>query len=192
MKKIIWSLLILLGIAVAVSGCARWPDGPGPGPGEPEYQLEITLEVKGEINTDDGIYYIALDTDGKPATGPTEDISLWEGTFYYVKLNNMGCWLHPKEEGSEEIQLNNYSIFDNRSKLQVTIALSDLGNPESCIEINVVTTDSVGYTTYDYLDSYFSITTEFNQTGEGTSSKDLEDDKADFDIVKVTALITTQ
>jgi len=189
MRRIIWLLLIVLGLMIGVGGCARLPNGPEPPPGEPKYQLKITVEVKGEINTFKGIYYIALDTDGNPATGPGEDISWWEGNFYYVKLDNMGCYLYPKEEGSAIVLTS--SVFDNKKKLQVTIALSDLGNPESSIEINAVTTDSGGYTTYDYLENYFSIITQLYQTGEGTSSKDLEDDEEDFDIVKVTAQITT-
>jgi hypothetical protein len=57
--KAIFSWLIIFSIILLVSGCARWPDGPGPEPGETDYQLEITVEVKGEINTDEGIYYIA-------------------------------------------------------------------------------------------------------------------------------------
>ena len=47
-------LLLMIGIMVIISGCARWPDGPGPGPGEPEYQLKITVEVAGAMNPDEG------------------------------------------------------------------------------------------------------------------------------------------
>jgi hypothetical protein len=184
--KVIFSWLIIFNIILLVSGCARWPE-PGPEPGEPDYQLKITVEVKGGINTDDGIYYIGLDTDGQTGIGPGSDIGDWKGYYYYVKLDSMGCYLYPKEEGSK-ISLN-YSISDIESKLQVTIALSDLGDPKS-IDINVVTTDSDGYTTYDYLDNYFPINTVLYSTGEGISSNDLEDDEADFDLVKVTAQIT--
>jgi len=189
MKKIIWSLLILLGIvAVAVSGCARWPDGPNGNGGTENYQLEITVEVAGEINPSEGNYYIVLDTDGNPATGPTEDISLWEGNYYYIRLDNMGCYLYPKEEGLE-VAIPYYT-FDNEKKVQVTIALSDLDEDPNSIDINVITTDS-GNNTYDHLDSYFTIDTELYSIGEGISSTDLEEDKSDFDIVKVTAEITT-
>jgi len=181
-------LLLMIGALMVAAGCARWPYEPGPEP-ETDYRLEITVEVAGEINSYDGIYYIGLDTDGNSATGPREDISLWEGNFYYVKLDNMGCYLYPKEEGSAI--LLSYSTSDIGSKLQVTIALSDLGDPESSIDINAVTTKSDGYTIYDYLDNYFPINTVLYSTGEGISSNDLEDDEADFDIVSVKAKIKT-
>jgi len=180
-------IFLMIGIMVIISGCVRWPYEPGPEP-ETDYQLKITVEVAGEINTFDGIYYIGLDTDGQTGIGPGNDIGAWEG-YYYVKLDSMGCYLYPKEEGSAI--LLSYSTSDIGSKLQVTIALSYLGDPESSIDINVVTTDSDGYTTYDYLDDYFSISTDLYSVGEGNSSNDLEADKADFNIVEVTALITT-
>ena len=78
----------MIGIMVIISGCARWPDGPGPGPGETDYQLEITVEVSGLINSSEGIYYIVMDADGNSATGPGYDISFWEDRFYYIKLED--------------------------------------------------------------------------------------------------------
>jgi len=185
-------ILLAIGLMVVVTGCARWPDGPEPEPGETEYQLEITVEVTGEINSDDGIYYIVLDADGNPATGPEYDISLWEGNFYYVKFDYLGCYLYPKEEGS--VILLTSSIFDNGKKLRMTIALSDLGVPSDIdfsIDINVVTTDSEG-NNYDQLDSYFTIYNILGSTEEGIVSEGgSEEGGPDFDIVKVTAVITT-
>jgi len=87
-SKAIFSWLIIFSIILLVSGCARWPDGPGPEPGETDYQLKITVEVKGEINTNEGIYYIVLDTNENSADGPGDDISLWEDNYYYIKLKN--------------------------------------------------------------------------------------------------------
>ncbi|HBY56754.1 MAG TPA: hypothetical protein DEG96_02655 [Candidatus Atribacteria bacterium] len=189
MKKIIWSLLILLGIAVAVSGCARWPDGPGPGPGKPAYQLKITVEVKGEINTDDGIYYIALDTDENSADGPDYNVEDWENDFYYVKFDSTGVYFSRVEEGSASISLTDSS--SSEKTLQVTIAVSDLGSPSS-IDINVLTTDP-GNNTYDYLEPYFTIYTDLGSSmNKPDSRSDSGEGGADFDIVKVTALITTQ
>lgn len=184
--------LLMVGVIAVVAGCVRWPEGPEPEPGETEYQLEITVEVAGEINSDDGIYYIGLDADGNPATGPEYDISLWEGNFYYAKFDYFGCYLYPKE-GSSVISLTS-SIFDNGKKLRMTIALSDLGVPSDIdfsIDINVVTTDSEG-NNYDHLDSYFTIYTILGSTEEGIVSEGgSEEGGADFDIVKVTAKITT-
>jgi len=177
----------MIGIIAGVSGCARWPNGPGPGPGETEYQLEITVEIAGIINSSDGMYYIVMDADGNPVDGPGDDISLWEDDFYYVKLDGMGFSFAQVKDDFE-------SIFDGGSfsgnKIQVTIALSDLEYPNS-IDINVITTDSDN-NTYDYLDPYFTIYTDL---GSSRNIIDTEGDSGegelDFDIVKVTAVITT-
>ncbi|MBA7552263.1 hypothetical protein ES705_44821 [subsurface metagenome] len=184
-KRTIFFLLVI-GIMAIVAGCARWPHGPEPGPGT-DYQLEITVEVKGEIDTDNGIYYIGLDTDGQTGFGPGDDINDWKGVFYYIKLDFGGCYLYSKDEESE-IELN--PSYYGSNKLKITVSLSDLGDPESSIDINAVTTDSDGYTTYDYLDDYFNIGTVLYSTGVGFSSNDLEDDEGDFDIIEVLAEIT--
>ena len=177
--------LLVIGIMAIVAGCARWPHGPEPGPGT-DYQLEITVEVAGEINTDDGIYYIVLDADEESIDGPGDDLFFWDDDFYYIKLED-GFFDFAQVKDDFE------SIFDGGSfsgnKIQATIALSDLEDPSS-IDINVITTDSDN-NTYDHLDSYFTIDTELYSIGEGISSTDLEEDKSDFDMVKVTAEITT-
>ena len=184
-------ILLIIGIVAIVSGCVRYPGEHEPEPGEPEYQLQITVEVAGEINTDDGIYYIGLDTDGQTGFGPGSDIDYWEDNYYYIKLDSAGCYLYPKEESSSSISLNSsYTIFDKEKKLQVIIALSDLGDPEGSIGINVVTTDSGGSTTYDYLDDNIYINTELYAEEEGISSTNLEDDEADFDIIGAKVEIT--
>jgi len=186
-KRTIFFLLVI-GIMVVVSGCARWPDGPGPGPGEPEYQLEITVEVAGVINSDDGIYYIVLDADEESIDGPGDDVEDWEDDFYYVKLDGMDFHFARVEEGSASMSLTDSSYSED--KLQVTIALSDLGSPSS-IDINVVTTD-LDNNTYDHLDSYFTISNVFGSTEtRSDSSGDSGEGGTDFDIVKVTAVITT-
>jgi len=177
-------LLLTIGIIV-VGGCVRYPDGHN-GNGEAIYQLEITVEVAGEINSDDGIYYIVLDADGNPADGPEDDILFWEDNYYYIKLEDGFFDFTQVEEGSPELDLTNYLYSEN--ELQVTIALSDLGSPSS-IDINVTTTDSDN-NTYDHLDSYFTINTDLGSTGEGVVSEGgSEEGGPDFDIVKVTAEI---
>ncbi len=187
MKRIVWFLLIILGLTIVIGGCARWPDGPEPGPDEPEYQLKITVEVKGEINIDEGMYYIVFDTDENPANGPGENISFWDDRFYYIKLDNWGFHFAQVKDDFE-------SIFDGGSfsenKLQATIALSDLENPTS-IDINVLTTDS-NNNTYDSLNSYFTMSTGFGSTETRSDSQDDSGDGgADLDITNVTAEITT-
>lgn len=178
-------ILLIIGIMVVVSGCVRG----GIEPGETEYQLEITVEVAGEINSNDGIYYIVLDADEESIDGPGEDIEGWEEDFYYIKLDSMGFWFAQVKDDLESIFYGESNIEGNI--LQVTVDLSDLGDPESGININVVTTDLDGNTTYNYLDDYFNISTVLYSTEEGFSSNGLEEDEADFDIINVTAEITT-
>ena len=179
--------LLAIGLMVVVTGCARWPEGPEPEPGT-EYQLEITVEVAGEINSYSGIYYIVLDADEESIDGPGDDLFFWDDDFYYIKLENDFFYFAQVEEGSPELDLTDYSYSEN--ELQVTIALSDLGSPSS-IDINVITTDSEN-NTYDHLDSYFTIYTILGSTEEGIVSEGgSEEGGADFDIVKVTAVVTT-
>ena len=180
-------LLLMIGTMVIISGCARWPYEPGPEP-ETDYQLEITVEVAGTINSYDGIYYIVLDADGNSATGPGYDILSWDDRFYYIKLEDGFFNFTKVEEGSPVLQLTDSSYSGD--KLEVTIALSDLEDPSS-VDINVVTTDSEG-NNYDHLDSYFTIYTILGSTEEGIVPEGgSEEDGPDFDIVKVTAVITT-
>jgi hypothetical protein len=177
--------LIAIGVMAIVTGCARWPDGPGPGPGETDYQLEITVEVSGLINSSDGMYYIVMDADGNSSTGPGYDISFWEDRFYYIKLES-GFFDFAQVKDDFESTFDGGSFSGN--KIQATIALSDLEDPNS-IDINILTTDSDN-NTYDHLDSYFTISTMLGSTGEGVISGG-GSGGADFDITKATAVITT-
>ena len=178
-------IFLIIGALTVVAGCVRWPYEPGPEPGT-EYQLEITVEVAGIINSSDGMYYIVMDADGNSATGPGYDFLFWEDRFYYIKLEDGFFDFAQKEEGSPELYLAASLISGNM--IQVTIALSDLEDPNS-IDINIVTTDSDN-NPYDHLDSYFNISTVLNSTGEGVISGS-GSGGADFDITKVTAVITT-
>jgi hypothetical protein len=185
-SKAIFSWLIIFSIILLVSGCARWPNGPGPGPGETDYQLKITVEVKGEINTAEGIYYIVIDADSESIDGPVADINFWEDDYYYIKLEN-GSFSFAQVKDDIESTFYGGSISGN--KLQATIALIDLGNPSS-IDINVLTTDSEN-NTYDSLDSYFSISTDLGSSEDILDSEgDSGDGGVDFDLVRVTAQIT--
>jgi hypothetical protein len=180
-------LFLMIGALTVVAGCARWPE-PEPEPEEPEYQLEMIVEVAGEINSYSGIYYIVLDADEESIDGPGDELFFWDDDFYYIKLENDFFYFAQVEEGSPELQLTDNSYSGD--KLHVTIALSDLGDPNS-IDINVLTTDSDN-NTYDYLDPYFTISTDI---GSSKNITDIEGDSgdggADFDIVKVTAIVTT-
>jgi hypothetical protein len=181
-------ILLMIGIVVIISGCARWPGGPEPEPGT-EYQLEITVEVAGGINSYSGLYYIVLDADEESIDGPGDDLFFWNDDFYYIKLENGFFYFAQVEEGSPELDLADSLISGN--KIQTTIALSDLEDPNS-IDINVITTDSDN-NTYDHLDGYFTINTTVlgSMVTREDSAGDSGDGGADFDIVKVTAVVTT-
>jgi hypothetical protein len=157
-------ILLMIGVMTVVAGCARWPE-PEPVPPDPEYQLKIT----------------------KP--GPDSYLDSWQGEYYYIKLDDWGCNLYSKDESASPISLNNYSY--NGNELKIKFFLSDLGELETSIDVNVVTAyaysnDSV----YDYLDGCINISTTLYTMGEGISSNDLEDDEADFDIIEVFVEIT--
>lgn len=176
-------ILLIIGIMVVVAGCVRG----GIKPGETEYQLEITVEVAGEINSNDGIYYIVLDADEDSGTGPGDVISFWEYNYYYIKLENDFFYFAQVAEGSPELELTDYGY--EGEKLYATITLSDLGDPSS-IDINVLTADNLGDTIYDSLDEYFTIDI-YNPFEEVVDLSGDSEDGPDFDIVKVTAEITT-
>jgi len=177
-------MIILL--IVLCTGCARWPYDPSD-PGETDYKLKITVQVYGELNVDNGNYYIVLDTDGNPANGPGEEVDDWEDEYYYIQLDDFGFYFTTVEEGSSSIALTNSSISED--EFQVTISLNDLGNPENSIEFNVVTTDS-NNNTYDYLADFLTIGTSFGSIVEDYDSLgDAENEEDDFDIIGVTAEI---
>jgi len=150
-------VLLMIGVMAVVSGCARWPYEPGPEPGT-EYQLQITVQVLGELNVDDGIYYIVLDNNGNSADGPGEEVDGWNDDYYYVKLDYWGFDFAQVHEGSPPIELTDSLSGDG--ELQVTISLSDLREIKDSIDFNVITTDSDN-NTYDYLDNYLTIGTTF-------------------------------
>jgi len=180
-------LLLTIGIIV-VGGCVRYPDGHN-GNGEAIYQLEITVEVAGEINTDEGIYYIVFDADSDSTDGPGDDVDLWDDDYYYIKLDWMESFYFAQVNDSESY-FNGGNITGS-NKFQITIAISDLGDPTK-IDINVLTTDSDNHT-YDSLsDGFFFISTSW---GSSETISDFEDDSGDggedFDIVEVTAVVTT-
>jgi len=187
-KKRAIIILLMIGVISVVSGCARWPDGPGPGPGT-EYQLQITVQVLGEINVSDGIYYIVLDNNGNSADGPGEEVDGWNDDYYYVKLDDWGFDFARVDETSSSIPLTD-SLTDY-DELQVTINLSDLGEIEDSIDFNVVTTD-LDNNTNDYLDNYLTIGTTLGSMAEDYPLwSGTENYEEDFIIIGVIAEIIT-
>ena len=193
LKKRAIIILLIIGIIVVIPGCVRYPGEPEPEPGEKNYQLNITVEVKGNISSglnDDGKFYVGLNPKGDTEPGPDNYLDSWqEEGYYYIELNYSGCSLYSKDESALPISLNNYSY--NGNELKIKFFLSDLGERETSIDVNVVTAyaysnDSV----YDYLDDCINISTTLYTKEEGVSSNNLEEDEADFDITEVSVEIT--
>jgi hypothetical protein len=181
-------ILLMIGVLMVVAGCARWPE-PEPEPPESEYQLEITVELTGGINTDEGIYYIVFDVDSDSTDGPGDDLDSWDDNYYYIMLDGMGFSFAQVKDDFESTFYG--GSITGTNKFQITIAISDLGDPTK-IDINALTTDSDNYT-YDSLsDGYFFISTSYGSFKTISDSEgDSGDGGADFDIKKVTAVITT-
>ena len=182
-------ILLMIGILAVVSGCVRYPT-PEPEPPETDYQLEITVEVAGNINSgleDDGVYYIGINPEGNTKPGPDSDLDSWQGEYYFIRLDDLSCNLYSKDVSASPISLNNYSHDGN--ELKIKFFLSNLGVLETSIDVNVVTADS-NDSVYDYLDDCINISTTLYAEGEGISLNDLEGDEADFDIIKTYVEIT--
>lgn len=180
-------ILLIIGIMVVVAGCVRG----GIEPGEAVYQLKITVEVEGEINIDEGIYYIVFDYDesNMSVLGDTIEDWLLEG-HYYVRYDSWDFELNQKDEGPE-LDFIGGEIWENGKGFEVTIDISELSS-EEYIYINVLTTDDLlDYTIYDSLDDYFTIYVTSNSLEKEEDPQDDSEGGADFDIVKVTAEITT-
>ena len=176
-------IFLMIGIMAVVAGCARGPTGPG----ETNYQLKITVEVAGEINTDEGIYYVVLDADSESIDGPVADINFWYDEYYYIKLEND---FFSFAQVKDEVESTFYGGSFSGNKLQATIALSDLGNPNS-IDINVITTD-LDNNNYDYLDEgYFTISTEIgSEVTQSDSPDDSGEGEINFNLLEVYADIS--
>jgi len=184
-------IFLMIGILTVVAGCVRYP-GPKPEPPDPDYQLEITVEVEGNIDSglaDEGIYYVGINPLGDTEPGPDSDLDYWRNKFYYIKLDNSGCYLYSKDVSASPILLNNCS-YNNGNELKIIFFLSNLGVLETSIDVNVVTADSSNGV-YDYLDDCINISTSsLYTTEEGISSINLDEDEADYDIIKTSVEIT--
>jgi len=97
--------ILLLSAIVTLSGCAKFPDTP-PTVGR---QLVLTLKVRGVIEPVDPIdpgvrrhYFVAIDNDNDPDTGP------WAAIYYPYGGNG---WV-TSERASESVGLTSYIQYD--------------------------------------------------------------------------------
>ena len=180
-------ILLIIGIMVVVSGCVRGRIEPG----EPVYQLKITVEVEEQINTDDGIYYIVFDYDesNMSVLGDTIEDG-WLEEHYYVRYDSWDFELNQKGDGPE-VDFKDGDKSDNNKGFWVTVDIGELSS-EEYIYINVLTADDLDDTIYDSLDDYFiTIDITSDSSAEEEDLPGDSEDGPDFDIIKVTAEITT-
>lgn len=188
-KKLSITCLVIVITAFLINGCARWPEEPNGENGSGQKQLIVKVEIndEGTINTDEGNYYIVFDTDKDASFPPDDDIEDWQEGFYYVKLESDTFYFGEVLEVGTSEQYFTGTIADNN--FQVSIKLSDLGDPEG-IHMNVITTDPDNEA-YDALDSDFYIDTSLIFPKTETDAPQDSDGGPDFDITQVTTTILT-
>jgi len=187
-KSSLRSLLLVFSVIFVIffiNGCARWPDGPG-GVEQKLLIIRVDINENGEINTEDGNYYIVFNTkeDAESPPSKDKDIDDREEGYYYIKLDNYGfCFgqwgISPCQRTSVGVKGEKY--------FQINLNLDDLGNPEK-IFMNVITTDKEEET-YDYMEDASSLTINTSWTDYNKIVDDFPYDSTggpDFDIIKVT------
>ncbi len=180
----IWKLsflLIIVIIALILTGCARWPNGGG---GDKKKLLIIRVELgeSGKINADLGKYYLVFNTDSSATQPPSGYIDDWEKGYHYIKLDNMGfCF------GKWGSVCQYSSIGDKGEKyFSININLESLGNPEKIL-MNVLTTDNKDKT-YDSMANPLELTIDTSTINFNKIVQDFPGDSEggpDFDISKV-------
>lgn len=169
---------------VFVSGCARGSDVIS----TPKKYIEITLTVKGEINSSSGTYLIAFDVDDEyPAEGPyfDADDNLYNWTDRIVLKDNVFSLVHREEEGGETFSPFQRGAISDKEVI-VTIDLELLGNPTK-LDVNLFTTDSGGKPLDALGEGEHDPTGDISlepTTGYDQPISDFSDDcdKVDFDI----------
>jgi hypothetical protein len=193
-KKLLLYCTILCIITILLNGCARWSDDPNGGGGTGEKQLTVKVEINsnGQINTDDGIYYIVFNTNEDSSFPPDEDIDNWEDDYYFIKLDDFGFSFGVV--GGTDSSFSG-SAEEGDDFFQVSISLTSMDNPDK-ISMNVVTADTDNEV-YDYLDFGLASNLTINDTSTIPSSNSIEDDTGDstidpdYDIYKVTTILST-
>jgi hypothetical protein len=193
-KKFLLYSIILSIITILLCGCARWIDDPNGGGGTGEKQLTVKVEInnEGQINTNDGIYYIVFDTDKDASFPPDEDINNWGDDYYYIKLDTFGFSFG--EVGGAEQSFSG-SAQEGDDYFQISISLTSMDDPEK-ISMNVITSDTDNEV-FDYLDFALASNLTINDTSMIPSSNSVEDDLGDsangldYDIYKLTTILST-
>lgn len=182
------SLLLVFSVIFVIffiNGCARWPDGPG-GVEQKLLVIRVDINENGEINTEDGNYYIVFNTKEDAESPPSQDIDDWKEGYYYIKLDSFGfCfgqWGSPCQHTSVGVKGEKY--------FQINLDLDDLGNPEK-IFMNIITTDNDDET-YDFISNPSELTIDTSGTDYNKIVIDFSSDSTggvDFDIIKVTVYL---
>lgn len=105
MKKTLLASFLVLAVLLGLSGCAKFPEG-GVVTGK---QLVLTLKVRGRINPIDSVnpaiqrhYFIAIDNDNNPNTGP------WAAIFPPYGGNG---WV-TSQDANNSVGLTSYVRYD--------------------------------------------------------------------------------
>ena len=184
-KNVIPFAILFLVVFSFLQGCARGGSGGGIG----EKQITFQVTCAGDVDNNDGNYFIAMRTGSDSAFAPGDEVDDWQDGDYFVLwdfFNDFSLY-EIIDSDSEEISVFLTSDIDNQ-QFSVTFPLSEIGDP-NIIYCNVVTTDILNET-LDSLDDSLTINT--NSVMPETVS-DLEGDQveAPFDIVEVTATVYT-
>ncbi len=185
-KPSLRSLLLVFSVIFVIffiNGCARWPDGPG-GVEQKLLVIRVDINENGEINTENGNYYIVFDTKEDALLPPPKDIDDWEEGYYYIKLDNYGLCFG--QWGISPCQYTSVNV-EGEKYFRINLDLDELGNPEK-IFMNVITTNNDDET-YDYMDNSPELTIDTSWTDYNKIVDDFSSDSAgvpDFDIIKVT------
>lgn len=192
-KKITWlktktvinfllGCLLLIPLLSTLNGCARWPDGGG---GDKKNLLVIRVDINenGKINTEQGKYYIVLDTQEGASTPPSGDLADWKENYYYIRLDN-----YESCSGRWGSTCKPIFVIKGEQYFQVNLELKNLGNPKK-IFMNVVTTDNKDDKTYDSMGEPSRLTVDTSIPDFSKIETDITGDSEggpDFDIAKVT------
>lgn len=194
-KKIAWlktktvinfllSCFLLIILLSTLNGCARWPDGGG---GDKKNLLVIRVDISenGKINTEQGKYYVVLDTQEGASTPPSGELDDWKENYYYIKLDNFGSC-----SGRLDSTCKPIFVTKGEKYFQVNLKLENLGNPKK-IFMNVVTTDKDDKT-YDSMGEPSRLTVDTSIPDFSKIETDITGDSEggpDFDIIKVTLFL---
>lgn len=187
--------LAALALAAIVGGCAQVP--PEAHALAIQRQLIVTFDMAGSVNPE-YYYFIAIDTNGDPASGPVPVVSApWGNGWvtgsvtHFVEYHQGVYQVYKFRPGTNLLQFDplgtpfQYNRPEGTSRIQVVLDMDTLGTNLNRINLNLITTDRIniepnflGTKLYDGLglsgNSYINIPVTVNQTFSNAQSLDPE------------------